>query len=531
MQEVIRLALFYLSGIWRYRWFVVLVAAIASPIGWAYVASLPDVYRSSARVYVDTASVLTPLLRGLALNTNESQRVRMMTSLLFGRENMEKLARMTDMDLRANTPEEMDELVKSLKKRVELSASGSNVYSISFQDESPELAKRVVQSMLTIFVESNLGSSRQDQDSAERFLQREIKDYERRLIDSERKIKDFKMRNLDLISEKGSYYDRLKQSRAGLIQAQDDLALAETRREEMAQQLEYMESEAASLPYFENWLEETSKEITNPLDAKIADMEAQIDELLIRYTERHPEIIAMRKALARLVTQRKQERDTYVEQQRNNDVAVVRSLAESPVYQEMRLRLASAETEVAAQETRVASLRDKIEQFQAAVDEVLQIEAEQKQLNRDYGIIRENHQTLLQRLEQARLTREVDTSVDTVKFRTLDPPQVPKKPSGPDRIGLSSQVFGGSLVAGLGIAFLLAQLRPVFFDRRQLSEVTGVPVLGSINLVTVPRQRLRSRLAGLAFAFSLLILIASYAAVIAVFIMQVDISSKLPFSL
>lgn len=529
MQDVIRLAMFYLSGIWRYRWFVLIVAAIASPIGWAYVASLPDTYRSNARVYVDTDSVLTPLLRGLAINTNESQRVRMMTSVLFGRENMEKLARMTDMDLRANTPEEMDALIGSLKRRVKLRASASNIYQISFEDQSPDLAKRVVQSMLTIFVESNLGSSRQDQDSAERFLQREIKDYERRLIDAERKLKEFKMRNLDLLSEKGSYYDRLRQSKQELIGAQDQLALAESRREEIAQQLEYMQSEGASLPYFQSWLEESSKEITNPLDAKIAEMEGQIDDLLIRYTERHPEVIAMRRALVRLIQQRDAQRDDYVEEQQNNEVAVVRSLSESPVYQEMQLRLASAETELAAQETRVASLRDKIEKFQAAVDEVLQIEAEQKQLNRDYGILKDNHQTLLQRLEQARLTREVDTSVDTVKFRTLDPPKVPKQPSGPDRVGMASQVFGGSLVAGLGIAFLLAQLRPVFFDRRQLSEVTGVPVLGSINLITVPRQRLRKRLATLAFSMSLLLLIASYAAVLTVFFLDLDVASKLPF--
>jgi polysaccharide chain length determinant protein (PEP-CTERM system associated) len=527
MQEAIRLAMFYLSGIWRFRWLVLIVAAIASPIGWAYVASLPDTYGSSARVYVDTDSVLTPLLSGLAINTNESHRVRMMTNVLFGRENMEKLARMTDMDLRAKTPQEMDGLIESLKRRVKLRAQGSNVYHISFQDKSPELAKRVVQSMLTIFVESSLGSSRQDQDSAERFLQREIKDYERRLIDAERKLKDFQMRNLDLLSEKGSYYDRLRQSKAGLIQAQDELALAETRREELAQQLEYMESEGASMPYFQTWLEESSKEVTNPLDVKIADMESQIDELLIRYTERHPEVIAMRRARARLIQQRDQQRDIYVTEQKNNEVAVVQSLAQSPVYQEMQLRLASAETELATQETRVASLRDKIEQFQAAVDEVLQVEAEQKQLNRDYGILKDNHQTLLSRLEKARLTREVDTSVDTVKFRTLDPPQVPEEPSGPDRIAMSSQVFGGSILAGLGIAFLLAQLRPVFFDRRQLSEVTGVPVLGSINLLTVPKARMRQRFSTVAFALALLLLIATYAAVLAVFLLDLDVSSNL----
>jgi len=529
MQEIIRLALFYLSGIWRYRWYVLIIAAIISPIGWAYVASLPDVYRSSARVYVDTDSVLTPLLRGLAIQTNDSQRVRMMTNVLFGRENMEKLARMTDMDLRANTPEQMDRIVGSLKKRVKLGRSGANIYQISFADRSPELAKRVVQSMLTIFVESNLGSSRQDQDSAERFLQREIKDYERRLIEAERKLKDFRMRNLDILSEKGSYYQRLKKSKNGLVAAQDQLALAESRREETRQQLEYLESQGAALPSFQTWLEDSSKEVTSPQDRKIQAMQQQIDDLLIRYTEYHPEIIALRKALARMIKQRDEQKANYVEEQSTNEVAVARSLSQSPVYQEMQLRLADAETEYATQITRTETLRDKIERFQAAVDEVMQVETEQKQLNRDYGILKGNHQTLLTRLEQARLTREVDTSVDTVKFRTLDPPRVPKKPFGPDRVALSSSVFGGALVAGLAIAFLMAQLRPVFFDRRQLSEVTGIPVLGSINMIWVPRQRFRRRMANFTFAIALTLLIGAYAAIMAVFFFEIDLPSKLPF--
>jgi polysaccharide chain length determinant protein (PEP-CTERM system associated) len=529
MQELIRLALFYLSGIWRYRWYILIVAAIISPIGWAYVASLPDQYRSSARVFVDTDSVLTPLLRGLAIQTDEGRRIRMMTAVLFSRENMEKLARMTDMDLRAKTPQEMDDLVSSLKRRVKLHQAGGNIYTIAFEDQSPELAKRVVQSMLTIFVESNLGSSRQDQDTAERFLQREIKDYERRLIEAERKLKDFKMRNLDLLSEKGTYYERLKEARDGLVRADEELALATSRRDEMLQQIEYLESQGATLPSFQMWLEDSAREVTNPLDQKIQEIESQIDTLLIRYTDFHPEVIALRRGLAELTQKREERKADYVADQSNNEMAVSRSLAENPVYQEMRLRLADAEAELAMQQTRTETLRDKIERFQAAVDEVLQVEAEQKQLNRDYGIISGNHKQLIARLEQARLTREVDTSVDTVKFRTLDPPKVPQSPSGPNRTAMSSGVFGSALALGVGIAFLLAQLRPVFFDRRQLAEVSGVPVIGSVNMIWVPQQRFRKRLADVVFTFGVLSLVAAYAAVLAVFMFDIDVVSRLPF--
>jgi len=529
MQELIRLVLFYLSGIWRYRWYVLIIAAIASPIGWAYVASLPDKYQASARVYVDTDSVLTPLLRGLAIQTDDTRRIRMMTSILFSRENMEKLARMTDMDLRAKTPREMDNLVANLKRHVRLQRAGANIYTISYSDESPELAKRVVQSMLTIFVESNLGSSRQDQDSAERFLQREIKDYERRLIEAERKLKDFQMRNLDLLSEKGSYYERLKGARNGLMKAEEDLALARSGRDEINEQMEYLESQGASLPSFQMWLEDSSKEVTDPLDQKIQQVESQIDELLIRYTEFHPEVIALRRALADLKAKRGQRKSEYVEEQSKNDLAVSRSLAQNPVYQEMQMRLADAEAQVAMKQTQTETLREKIERFQAAVDEVLQVESEQKQLNRDYGILSGNHKQLVARLEQARLTREVDTSVDTVKFRTLDPPKVPQKPSGPNRIGMSSGVFGGALAAGLGLAFLLAQLRPVFFDRRQLAEVSGVPVIGSVNMIWVPQQRLRKRIANLGFLLGFLALVGAYAMVLAIFFFDVDVMSRLPF--
>jgi hypothetical protein len=195
----------------------------------------------------------------------------------------------------------------------------------------------------------------------------------------------------------------------------------------------------------------------------------------------------------------------------------------------LRLRLADYDADLATQQTRTETLRAKIERFQAAVDEVLQVESEQKQLNRDYSILSSNHQSLIERLEKARLTREVDTSVDTVKFRTLDPPKVPQKPTGPNRVAMSSSVFGGALVAGLGVAFLLAQLRPVFFDRRQLAEVSGVPVIGSVNMIWVPQQRFRRRLADLAFILLLLGLLGAFAAVLTVFTLNLDLMSRLPF--
>lgn len=526
MPEFLRLALQYLDGIWCHRWYALAVALIASPIGWFYCANLPDEYVAQARVYVDTESVLTPLLSGLAIQTSDSRRVTMMTNVLFSRDNMEKLARMTDLDLRAKTPQQMDELVKDLKDRVSLTRQGENIYSIAFEDRSPELAKRVVQSMLTIFVESNLGSSRQDQDSAERFLQREVKDYERRLTEGERKLKDFKMRNMDVLSDRGSYYTRLQAARASLKRAEDGVRSATRRRDQLADQIATTEEAGSESADYADYVAEAVKTHLAAEDQRLRDLQKQLDDLLLRYTDIHPEVVATRATLARLKVQRDAAKKEFLAKQ--DHTAVVKSLAGNPIYQQLRLRLSEAESEIANQQALVENLKGEIEKYQASVDQVLQVETEEQQLNRDYAVIKANHSQILERIEKARMTREADTSVDAVRFRTLDPPKVPSHPSAPNRLLLASSVFGGAWTAGLGLALLLSLLRPVLSDRRQLTEVTGLPVLGSLNMVWTLKAR-RAKLWGhLAFGAALTGLIGAYAAVMAVFYFEIDIMAKLP---
>ena len=527
MNDFLRIAFVYLNGLWRYRWYALIVAAVACPVGWFYAATLPDEYAASARVYLDSDSVLTPLLKGLAIQTDDSRRVAMMTKVLFSRENVEKLARMTDMDLQAKTPEDMDELVLDLKDRVDLSLQGYNIYSIGFSDTSPELAKRVVQSMLTIFVESNLGSSRQDQDSAERFLQRETKDYERRLIDAERKLKDFQMRNVNFTSDKGSYYTRLQQAVQDLKAAEDQLNLGGKRVEELQAQVEDLETEGLDADYYEGVLDDPITRVETPEEQRIAGLEQQLEDLLLKYTERHPEVTALRDAISRLKAKRNAQRSKQ-RQKPGLSREANRALVANPLYQQLRLLLSEAEADLALQAARVENLKSTIEELQSSVNKVLQVEAEQMQLNRDYDILKENHTALLTRLEQARLTREVDSNIETVKFRTLDPPKVPTQPTGPNRIGIASVVFVVSVLTGIALAFLLSQLKPVFTDRRQLQDITGVQVLGSVNTVWSTEQVRRKRRNDVLFVAGFVGLLFSFAAVLAVFFFEVDVTSYLP---
>src|SRR5258708_10105640 len=127
----------YAASVWRKRWYIALIGWVLSIPGWIGVMALPDRFESSARVYVDTDSLLSPLLRGISVEGNIGQQVEFMQRTLLSRPNIEKLMRMTDLDLMAKTQVDKDNLFKDIAKRVSISGNqGRNLFSISCNDIS-----------------------------------------------------------------------------------------------------------------------------------------------------------------------------------------------------------------------------------------------------------------------------------------------------------------------------------------------------------------------------------------------------------
>jgi len=136
MHEILLQVLGYVRGTWRYRWWILGIAWVVAAGGWVFVASLPDQYQATARVYVDTQSVLKPLLRGAIVSTGEARRLALMTKTLFSRPNLEKLMRMTDLDLQAKTKQDTEELLSRIKRSIGLSGTQNfNLYTLSYRDE------------------------------------------------------------------------------------------------------------------------------------------------------------------------------------------------------------------------------------------------------------------------------------------------------------------------------------------------------------------------------------------------------------
>jgi polysaccharide chain length determinant protein (PEP-CTERM system associated) len=469
-----------LPGIWRHRWLGLAASLIVGIAGAAFVLSIPNRYEATARVFVDTQSILKPLMAGLAVQPNVDQQIQMMARTLVSRPNVERVMRMSDLDLQGRSPQERERLIDALTRDIQFRPSGgNNLYSVAYRSTSPDSARRVVQALLSIFVESNLSDKRRDADQARRFIDEQITGYEKRLLEAESALKEFKIRNLAVMPNLASDYV----TTAGAAQKEVDVSRLELRqlensREALRRQLAdeaptYTSTEAP---------EATRVRTASETELRLEASRKRLDELLLRYTDAHPDVINLRRQIVELDAQRDAERkaaDAIPVIQRPGATTVI----PNKVYQDIKVKLADTEARIAALRARVADADVRMSQARTAAQTIPKVEAEYTQLTRDYEVNKKNYEALLARRESAAMSGDMDTKSGVGEFRVIDPPRVAPQPVFPNRPLFLMLVLCASIAVGAGIAFLIDQMRPTFFDARTLRAETGMPLLGSVSMI------------------------------------------------
>lgn len=504
MKVIIEQFLNHVRGAWRYRWWGLLLAWIVCLAGWATVLCLPDRYEASARVFVDTRTALSRATEGLTVTTDiDSQIDRVREALLSGPQ-LEEVARKEGLQFAGSTPRERQDVVSRLRERIQITPRGAGLYVISYTDASRERSLEVVNRVLNHFVEDSLGGKREGSEQAQRFLVEQIGDYERRLAAAEDRLADFKKKNVGLLpGTQSDYFSRLQGEMEALSKSQGDLAVALRQREELQRQARgeavLGASSAAPLPRTTTAGSiATSGSVAasgaavgdNDIAARIRETQARLDDLLLRFTDKHPDVIALRSTLAELKARQQSEIDAI---QHGDTTAAARiGLGANPVYQNIQLQLNQADVDIAALRGKIAGSQNNIANLKRLVDTAPQVEAEFSRLNRDYDVTRTAYQALVQRLEQSRLSQQAEET-GIVRFEVIDPPSAAFKPVWPNR----PLFLIAALIVGLGAAavltWLLHQLKPVFNSVRELNEITGLPVLGVVSMTWLEKHRAYDR--------------------------------------
>lgn len=509
----------YLAAAWRYRWVTVACAWVLCVLGWVGVTLIPNQYEANARVYMDADAVLTPLLRGIAIDTQNNRQLDILQRTLLSRPNLEKLISNTDLDLQISGPADLERMVQELGSQIRISAQTANLFTISYRNPSPKLAFDVVQSILTTFIENKAGNNRSEMQNAQVFLDQQLANYERKLREAEKRRADFKTKYIDLLPSDATGVSRFETAQETVRQLRGQL-------DDQIQRRDLLKSELASTPAMlvtetdVNGKPPGGDAPLTPEQAQLKAAEDQLTLLKLKDTDSHPDVIAQRKLIASLkiaaeksvAAARSKARDAKgggaAKDAKGSPAPNSRSQP-NPVYEQIKVRLVEAEAAQASLQRQLADATKERDRLQEIARGAPGLQAEYTNLNRDYDVLRKNYEELLARRESMRIGSAADTEADKIKIQIVDPPQVPQNPVAPRRALLITGVLIGALGAGFGLALMMAQFDQSFHTLDELRDL-GLPVAGSISLIAVT-SRIGRMASAIGFSSALALLCAVYA--------------------
>jgi len=472
-------------AVWRRRWLGAISAWVAAVVLGVLALAIPERHEARARIYVDTQTVLKPLMSGLAFQPDIDQQVRMLARTLISRPNVERLARDKTIGLPQGDEAQMNRLIDDLTKAIKVELSGgNNLYQISYRDVDGQRANRLVTTLVGLFMDSSADSKRRDSEEASRFIDEQIRSYETKLTEAEGRLKDFKLRNMNVtVVNNQDYFARMSLMTDDIGRLKVALAAAEQSRDALKRELASTEPQvadaaAAATPVMS---------LTPELDARLDTQRRQLDEMLRRYTDEHPDVQSTRCTIAQLEAQRNREQDGARSSGQSPSRARAAAAAANPMFQRLRVSLAEAEANVASLRGQLGSQSVRLEEIKSQAGRVPQAEAELAQLNRDYDIIRKNYEQLVSRREAASLGVKIDQQSSLADFRLVEPPRVQPKPVFPSRFQMAVGAMLLSLAIGMAAAYAASLLNPTFANESELREFTKRPVLWVMTKVVDPR--------------------------------------------
>jgi polysaccharide chain length determinant protein (PEP-CTERM system associated) len=470
MREEFSEYLIYATGALGYKWIAIVMAWIICIGGWSFIFVMPDKYESTARVQVDSVNMLQPLLRGMAVQYDLTAMTRLMQQLMFTRPKLEQIIKLSDLEtLDDQSKHSYENLLSDLKKNIKITGGNKDLFEISYEATNPNMAKKVVHAVLTVFSEQTLQNSTSDTDKAIRFIEEQVDEYETRLKNAEKAKEEFKRVNLDFLPEKGEQSTVLYQLKDKLDSATVNLRQAISRRDVLAAQMK------SAIETDEEWGITDFSNIS-PEDSRIESLKTKKTELLLKYTDVHPEILAIDNVIASLEKQKKENQSSAPEE------LFASGKMSNPYVQTLKIALDNAEAEVASNQSLAVSIQEKINQVNKEMSERLRVATEMEGLNRDYDTIKSQYLELLERREQARITQKADDNSSGLSFKIADPPNTPLRPSSPNRLLLYSIVFFSGIISGIFTSFAIAFLKPTYMSVQQVRLITGLPVLGGISM-------------------------------------------------
>lgn len=513
-------------GIWRKRWYMLGTTWLVSVLGWALIATMPYKYESTAQIFVDTETILPTIARDMGINVDLMRKVEIVRRTLVTRSNLEKIIRRSDyLDQLARTDSDMDQLVGNLTRDIRIFSLDEGMFRIHYEIDDDrlsdrqraEVAKRVVANLLSFFLERNTEDGRQKSENAREFLDQKIQEYAKRLSDAETTVAKFQQDNIEYLGTQGSFISRLDTSKENRRKTSNLIAESQVTLQTLQNQIQNV---PATIREARSSRSGSRGEDQDPLEERIADLEKKLDQLkVLGLRDRHPDVVNVTRQIDALKGELKDKQDALAAELEGSADAGRNSTltTETPnrLYEQLMLQIIETKTQLETLKQRESDQRKAVAEMEEKAKRVPEIEAEENRLKRDYRALREQYNEFVQQKQDLDLRTDVEATDEALSLRVVEEPITPQRPSGPPRLLFFAGAFVGALIAGLGAALVLSQLRPVVITVDQLKSHFDMPVLGNVTKAMSEDENRQRSFELLGFAGATLLLLVIFVSLLA----------------
>ena len=456
-----------LVGFYRRKWLIACVFTVVSCLG-VYLASiLPPVYRSNTLILITPQKLPSSFITS-TVTTNLNERMQSIIQEILSRTNLERIVQEFKLYPGVRI---MEDRVASLRAAVSLNLRRNNAFQLSFDSQNPEIAQKIASRLSSLFIEQNLQVREQQALGTTNFINTEAERLRKELEEQEAEVNRFKAAHrFEMPDQLDANLRTVEQLRGELQGALSRLAALRERKGTLEKQLVEVEIAGPEL------MSAKTGEGAGLADVTGQFRRRELDSLMRRYSEKHPDVIRLKNEISSVEAQAKESGSKAL----SSGIALPTI---SPLAEVLRKQIAGLDGEAAAVQLQAESLRKGIERYQIRIDNTPVRGIELSKISRSYDITLRKYQDLLGKSLESELSENMEKKQKGEQFQIIDPANFPLKPFKPNRQRIILLGLLAGLAAGFGLAFLCETLDRSFRHGEELKGYVDLPVLATLPAI------------------------------------------------
>ena len=511
-EEIVRIVL-------RRKWLIILPLIVGAAGGVVVFRKMPKMYRSETLIMVVPQRIPDSYVKSTVTATVQD-RLTSISDQILSRSRLERI--ILDLDLYKEMRENgiMEDVVQRMRSDIKPSVDGKEATSfrVSYISRDPKTAQKVTERLATLYIDENLRDRESLAESTNQFLESQLEDAKRRLIEHEKKLEEYRRAHSgQLPSQLQSNLQAIQNAQMQLQAMSESINRARERRLLLERQL----ADAQTFPLAvvqPNAPTGTTEAVAPSAAQQLENAQARLELYRLRYTEDHPDVKSLQRTIAELKIKADEEA------KKPPTPSTDKPLSPAEVARQKRVRDLQADLDVIDRQVTTAlneetRLKNVISDDQAKVDVVPSRESDLVELMRDYTTLQETYSSLLKKREESKLAANLERRQIGEQFKVLDPASLPERPYNQNK-RLTALIGGaiGGLALGLAFVGLLEARDSSFKSEEDVLRVLTLPVLALVPVMLSEsdlQQNHRRRRRKLVMAFAgTLVLIVSAAAVV-----------------